>query len=668
MQFAEKFSLYRVFTSHMVLQRERPIVISGIATPDCAVRVTFAGTNIEAIADKDGQWSATFPAMSSGGEFTLTVSGKDGVPPIVLEDILIGEVWMCTGQSNMEMPIDSLNPFFRLSNPEEVLKTARNAQIRLYNVMPYSRLSPDKVLDDVNGVGWQLCDEKTAADFSACGYFFGRQLQADLDVPIGLIVTVWGGTPIEAWISQKKYKEMSYDAFIYHDEVTSDQFWKKWSNSEIGKKFMTWLEKFDSYGVSGTEIAPLNFDDSTWDECEGPIPLPAPGRYACRITFDLAPEFTGKTLQLHFNYVNDVDRTYFNGELIGSTGIDQRSYWVCPRDYTVPDSCVRSGKNCITIIADNHFAQGAIDTADLELSADGKVIRITPTRKFKTLFVLPDDFPVRPEAPNYDTLYTKYSPRYPSTLFNGVLYAWFRYAVRGMIWYQGCSNNGAFSYYPMHKMFIDDMREHWNDPEMPFLLVQLAAIASHQPENRLNDTEVDATPFAEYPPYAVTREIQAEMPRVRKNVGMITAFDCGDHSDIHPRDKETLGFRLAKKAEAMVYGKNVPCDGPEFAGFRQEKNRIRVFFRNTGSGLTTCDGKPPMGFVLGDSAGNLYRANAEIDGDSVVLDCPELLDPQRVRYAFTMFCRVNLMNKEGFPALPFRSDKVDYEPMYPDIP
>ena len=163
-------------------------------------------------------------------------------------------------------------------------------------------------------------------------------------------------------------------------------------------------------------------------------------------------------------------------------------------------------------------------------------------------------------------------------------------------------------------MLIDDLREHWHDPEMPFLLVQLAAFQEHSPENRREDAEAEAVPFAEFSPYALTREIQAEMPRARKQVGMIVSFDRGDHSDIHPRDKQTLGFRLARKAEHMVYGRETVCDGPEFAGFRQEGRQLRVFFRNVGSGLATSDGKAPAGFVLGDRSGFLAPAEAAIDG------------------------------------------------------
>ena len=668
MDFSEYFSLYRVFTSHMVLQRERPIVFSGKAEPGKAVRVVFAGRTVEAVAGEGGEWRAEFPAMEAGGPLSLTVSGAEGAEALVLEDILIGEVWMCTGQSNMEMPVDSSNPFFRISNPEEVLKTAGNPRIRLFNAMLTRCLAPSGPLEDVSGPGWQVADAKSVADFSACGYFFGRELEKELDVPIGLIATAWGGTDIASWISARKFEEKHWTPLYDSDLEAEARVWADWMKSQESRAFADWLEKFECCCDSGEEFVEPEFDDSGWEECEELVTLPCPGRYVCRICFELPESVAGRDLVLKLGYVNDVDRTWFNGELIGSTNVDQPGFWMSLREYEVPGRCVRAGRNCITVVADDHYATGGICTAELKLSHDGEAIRIEPRRRVLAMSVLPDDFPPRPALPNFGVNRSPNGPNYPSTLFNAMLNPWFRYAVRGTLWYQGCHNNGEFTYYPLHKMLIDDMREHWNNPGMPFLLVQLAAYVQHQPENRLPDAEVDAMPFAEFPPFAVTREIQAEMPRARKGVGMVVSFDCGDHSDIHPRDKQTLGFRLARKAEAMVYDRTVACDGPEFAGFRQEEHAIRVYFRNTGSGLMTTDGESPRGFVLGDRTGKLYPAEAKIEGNTVVLTSPSVSEPQRVRYAFTGYCRVNLVNREGFPAVPFRSDAIDYERMFADLP
>lgn len=669
MKLSEKFALYRVFTSHMVLQRERPVVISGTAEPGKAVEVAFAGRSRNAVAGPDGEWSAEFPAMEAGGPHVLTVSGAAGSAPVVLEDILIGEVWMCTGQSNMEMPVFSENPFFRTLNAEEELRHADYPRIRLYNSMLTRRLAPEGPLADEAGFGWQVCNAETVADFSACGYFFGRQLQKDLDVPIGLIATAWGGTDIAAWISREKFEEMHWQP-LYDSPEVPERIWNAFKASDSFKALLSWLERFDACGKKAApECLAPEFDDSGWELCNGvTVILPRPGRYVCRLVFELPAEAAGREFELKLGAINDVDTTFFNGEAVGSTGVETPAYWIAERKYTVPGRCVRAGRNCIAVVADNHCGAGAVSIPALEFTAPGLAFKVRPECRIDTVFTLPADFPVRPDVPSVEGYRCPNGQNYPSTLFNGMLNPWFRYAVRGTIWYQGCNNNGEFTYYPLHKMLIDDLREHWHNPEMPFLLVQLAAFQVHSPENRREDAEAEAVPFPEFSPYALTREIQAEMPRVRKQVGMIVAFDRGDHSDIHPRDKQTLGFRLARKAEHMVYGRETVCDGPEFAGFRLEGWRLRVFFRNIGSGLTTSDGKAPTGFFLGSRSGFLAPAEAVIDGDTVLLSCDGIPNPQRVRYAFTGYCRVNLMNKEGFPAVPFRSDKLDYSGMFADLP
>lgn len=667
MEFAETFSFHRVFSSHMVLQREQPIRFSGKATPGKSVTLAFAGEERRVSAGADGEWTAEFPAMRAGGPYTLTLSGAPGVQPILFDDILIGEVWMCTGQSNMEMPVYSENPFWQTLNAREELKKADHPRIRFYNSMLTRRIAPDGPLPEENGTGWQPCNAETVAQFSACGYFFGRTLEEDLDVPIGLVATAWGGTIIEAWISQRKFQEKSWEPFV--EQTSVDAMWRELRNSGEFQSLFEWLDNFDALGRADSALFQLDADVSNWQKITAPsLSLPCPGRYLVRAEFDLPESFAGQDVTLETGVFNDTDRTFLNGELIGSTGLEHPAYWNVSRRYRVPARLLRPGRNCVVIEVDNHYSTGSANLSNWKISDETDSLEFQPVSCWTTIFTVPAGFPLRPNVPTPGSGRTPDGPNYPSTLFNGMLYPWFRYTIRGTIWYQGCSNNGEFTYYPLHKMLIDDLREHWKDPEMPFLLVQLAAYHSHNPETRLQDAMFDNLPFPEFSAYGLTREIQAEMPRVRRNVGMISAFDRGDHSDIHPRDKQTVGMRLAKKAEQMVYGKEQVADGPVFAGIRKEGPRFRILFHNTGSGLTTSDGKAPTGFVLGNRTGDLYPAKAEIDGDTVVLSTPLVPEPQRVRYAFTGYCRVNLCNKEGFPALPFRSDKPDYEAMFPEIP
>lgn len=666
MEFSDVFSFYRVFSSHMVLQREKPIVLSGKACPGKKVKLSFAGNERLATANPNGEWTAEFPAMQAGGPYSITLSGANDCAPLTLHDILIGEVWMCTGQSNMEMPVFSENPFWRTLNAQDELQKANHPQIRLYNSMLTRRMAPAGPLKDECGNGWQLCNAENIADFSACGYFFGRTLQKDLNVPIGLIAAAWGGTNIEAWISREKFAQKHWTPII--DQQDSRQLWKNLRETDGFKNLLSWLEKFDSFGQPDNSLLQPDADDCVWSENTAPVVnLPRPGRYICRVTIDVPQEFAGQNVVLETGVFNDTDKTYFNGEFIGSTGVDLPAYWSITRKYQVPGHCIHPGRNCVAIVIDNHFGTGSANMSNWKLTAGKRCKEIQPECRWTTVFTVPADFPRRPDVPNIGAGRSPDGPNYPSTLFNGMLYPWFRYTVRGIIWYQGCNNNGEFTYYPLHKMLIDDLREHWGEPDMPFLLVQLAAFDTHCPDQRRADSDFDNTPFPEFSPYALTREIQAELPLSRKNVGMIAAFDCGDHSDIHPRDKQTLGKRLAQKAEQMLFDPQKIADGPTFAGLRVEGSTLRVFFHHTGSGLTTSDGRAPIGFVLGDRTGTFYKAQAVIDGNSVVLTCPMVPEPQRVRYAFTGYCKVNLCNRQGYPALPFRSDKPDYAAMFPEI-
>lgn len=665
------FSLHRVFTSHAVLQRERPIRFSGTAPAGSQVKAVFDGQTRETTASAQGEWRVEFPPLAAScAPRTLEVRCAATDETLTLEDLLVGDVWLCSGQSNMEMPVWSEQPFWRAANAEAEVAAANHPQIRLFDTLQTRDIAPKAPKYDLNpGVTWQPCSPATVRTFSACGYFFGRQLQADLGVPIGLIAAYWGGTDIAAWISPDKMARAGWEPFRCavpgsEEYLAYQRYWK--DNLLRDPVLAKWMRDFDATCHYDTAIAAADFDDSGWTPCpKGTLTVPVPGRYAHRLAFDLPAELAGHPFTIGLGYIDDADTTYFNGQKIGSTGLETPEYWVAQRKYQVPAELARPGRNIVTVIHDDHFNNGICNFATIELwPAPDQVLKVEPSVRTTTLCVLPPEFPPRP-AINVpaQAVRTELGPNAPCTLYNANVAPWTRYAIRGVIWYQGCHNNGELSYYQLHKMLIEDYREKWGDPAMPFLIVQLAAFEDHMPDHRLPDEYFDDRPIPEYPPYAVTREIQARMAQEYPNVATIVAFDCGNHSDIHPRDKQSLGYRLAKKAEQLLFDESLVADGPTFAGLRMEKEKIRVFFRHTGSGLTTTDGQPPKGFILGDRNGKLVWANAVIEGNTVVVSHPDVPEPQRVRYAFTSFCFVNLVNREGFPAMPFRSDAIDYAKM-----
>lgn len=660
MKAAKKFSFYQIFGSHMVLQRQRPIVFSGTADAEHLVKVTFAGQTVTAAADADGVWRAAFPAREAGGPFCAELAGDPATPAVKQEDILIGDVWMCSGQSNMEMPLWSDTPFWRSTAGDETAASATLPQLRLFNSTLERRESPNIPLADENGPGWECCTPDNVKSFSACGFYFGRKLLQDLNVPIGLISTAVGGTDIEAWISREKYEQEQCVNFLRMRDRLADPGENFSLNFE--KNLQNWFRHYnscrDAYKHEYTVWLRPDYDDSAWKNDPDLFRIKEPGTKIFRCSFDATEEFIGKELTLSLGVLNDVDETYLNGILIGKTDVDVPNYWGAQRNYDIPANILKASRNVLAIINDNHYCSGGFSPAHpvalTEKENPGKQLVLTQWRA-RTAFVADlGDLGPRPTV-GWTT------QNIPCTLFNGMMHPWFKYAVRGVIWYQGCNNNGRRDYYVHHRYLIEDWRKQWHDPKLPFFLVQLAGFAEFCPEHRKDEAQWQQQEPEENPPYPLTREIQAEMPKLYSNVGMAVAMDVGDQYDIHPADKKTLGYRLACEAERIAYGMPLVSQGPEFDHFVVENGKARVFFKHTEGGLRTCDGKKCGAFALGGKDGKLHWAEAEIDGDSILVSTPAVTEPVRVRYAYAGYrgdC--NLMNDAGFPAVPFRSDKDDY--------
>ncbi len=664
---AETFTLHRIFSSHMVLQRREPLRISGTAEASRCVLVHFNGKTQEATADKNGEWIAEFPAMEAGGPYELLVEGCDKSKIIRLDDILIGEVWLCSGQSNMQMPVKG-GRFWQVRNSDKEVKNANHPQLRLFEVKRI--VSPGKILPDVPGGSWQACTPESVRLFSAAAYFFGRQLQKDLGVPVGLIHASWGGTPIEPWISESAYEKANrheIEAIRFAKAPSPEQKERlRKSQEKVQREMDRWTERFLQSDPARSREAQAwkqpSYDDSAWSASKKPAPFPdnidGVGWY--RHSVEIPPSLAGRDMILHLGVVDDCDETFFNGVQIGRTDTRTPGYWTAQRVYPIPGKLVKAGKNGIAVRAIDHFSGGGFRSPGyLEVKGSGEKISIAEGWKFKLEFAVdPKKIGPRPVLPAHHQ--NLKSPSFPATLFNSMIAPWTRYPIRGIIWYQGCSNAGSMDYYPLHKLLIQDWRRQWNNPEMPFLLVQLAGFEKHTPVTRLPDDYWKKKAPMESVPYALTREIQAEMCNL-PFTGMAVAMDVGDHSDIHPADKQTVGYRLAKEAERVAYHADHASQGPVYAGMKAEGGKIRVFFRNVGKGLTTKDGKAPGAFAIAGKDGRYVWADAVIDGDTVVVSSESVKEPVGVRYAWVQYRGdVNLCNRDGFPAVPFRSDKPEY--------
>lgn len=660
-RLAEEFTLHRIFSSHMVLQRNRPIRFSGTAPAGESVIVAFADRTVRAAADSAGEWTAEFPAMEAGVGGRLEISGANS-RSIVLDDILIGEVWLCSGQSNMEMPLWSESPYWRAMNSEQEVTLADYPQLRLFQAAKFK--SADGELAETGGK-WEVCTPEVARSFSALGYFFGRNLLRELDMPVGIINASYGGTRIEPWISEQTYRQENAP------EAAAIQELRKVLPEERGKvraALVTWLKRFHSAAPETTRQAQEwkkpDFDDSGWEEAAIPngVPSEIDGVIWFRKSIDLPAGWAGRELVLNLGIADDCDETFFNGVKVGETSISTPNYWEALRSYRIPAETVQKGRNLIAVRVSDIAGPGGLQGPPREMylvPVDEPERRLSLASGWKSRLEFAVDpavigFRPLPEPPEDHS-------SVPATLFSGMIAPWTKFPIRGILWYQGCHNVGELDYYRLHRLLIQDWRNRWNNPAMPFLLVQLAGYANGSPEHPLPDDFWKKQPPANDVSIALTREIQAEMQRL-PGVGLATAIDIGEHSDIHPRDKQTLAWRLCREALRVAYGSRELSQGPIFDSMKIEGNSIRVFFRNVGRGLATSDGNPPGAFAVAGEDGKLAWADARIDGDTVVVSSPTVKAPRIVRYGYvTWRGDLNFCNKNGFPALPFRSDK----PFYP---
>ncbi len=655
---AENFALHKVYSDHMVLQRDREIRISGTAEPGGEVSIEFAGEKRTATAGADGIWRALFPAMKAGGPHSMTVSGKNAA--LKLEDILIGEVWVCSGQSNMAFTTRSAR------NAEAELAGAANQpKLRLLSVN--RRISAGKIAPDVETMGWELCTPRSAAGFSAIGYFFGRDLARDLDIPVGMINSTWGGTPIESWISAAGYADAGLD-----DLADRAAGLPKTGYAEVlktrGKALVEWEKKFFGDHADAVRAAagwakdPLP-EPEKWKTVTVPANLSSygidrNGVFWLRKTVNIPEELAGKDLDLSLSTIDDCDEVFFNGEKVGATGIDTPQYWSVLRHYPVPGRLVRAGANTVAVRVIDHAFDGGIGGNARNLYLGTGTTRIPLAGddwKMRPEFLLEKDFPVRPGAPTDPALY------HPASLYNAMIAGLQRFPVRGVLWYQGEGNTGnAKLYARTFPALIESWRKEWNDPGQIFIFAQLSSLEANAPRHQPLPADFYEKLQPRESNWAALRESQSSVLRL-PNTGMAVTTDVGDPVDIHPTDKQTVARRMRMEALRLAYGRrDLVSSGPQYAGMKVEGNRIRVSFTGTGSGLVARGGALRR-FAVAGKDGVFRWAKAEIDGDTVVVSSPEVPEPVAVRYAWDNNpIDANLFNREGFPASGFRSDRPDY--------
>ena len=630
-----------VFTDNMVLQQTAVLPVWGTTSPGLQVTVRFAGQEKTVKADVNGGWRVTLEPLAASAipkEMNITVNDPDQTA-ITLRNILIGEVWVCSGQSNMEFSVS------RAKNGERESAEADFPAIRLLTIPKLVAETPQKY---IAANSWDVCSPETVSGFSAVGYFFGRELHRKLGVPVGLINASWGGTVAEAWTSKNtllKIPELVGLVTKYDMDVAN--------SSEIIAEYKAAIRQIEQKTADiRNEGFPRGWADipnppGEWSDMELPASwqnrgLDFSGVLWFRKELELPASWQGKELRLAIGATDKGDVTYFNNVQVGSITMDDRQdSWCLLRTYAIPANLVKTGKNVIAVrVRSDKYDGGMIGPAEaMHLSCpalpESSSIPLTGVWKY----AVENNYgkiaiPAIPPGPD--------NPNSPSVLFNGMISPLIPFAIRGAIWYQGESNaDRAVQYRTLFPSMIQDWRTQWHQCEFPFMFVQLANFR----------TEATIPVESEW---AELREAQTMTLRL-PNTGMAAAIDIGEALDIHPQNKQDIGLRLALNALAKAYRQQVPYSGPMFKNMTRAGNTLAIHFDHVNGGLK-CRGEKLFGFAIAGADRKFVWADAKINGDTVIVSSPEIAEPEFVRYAWADNPVCNLYNSAGLPAVPFRSD------------
>lgn len=587
-------------------------------------------------AGANGRFEVALPAAPASGPYELHVEGS---AKRVSRDVWIGEVWLASGQSNMEWRVASSR------DAEEEIAAAHWPAIRMFKVSPHAARAAAR---DVRG-SWVVCAPETVADFSAVGYFFARAVHDARAVTLGIVDATWGGTRIEAWTSLEALGPVLPSLPSELEELEAQRSRLPELERDYARVLTEWQRQNlprdeENQGLARGWARP-GHDDASWPSMMLPSFWQAQGLHAngvvwFRKTIELPPELAGQELALCLGAVDDFDDTYFDGEPIGKTGPGTVNAHQIRRRYRV--SAGAAGRHVIAVRVFDHFGNGGFAGPRSELylaRADGQGSRLPLSGAWK--YQIERSIPLVPHSV-FQTLPAPpaaLSPQSaPASLFHGMIAPLTGYALRGAIWYQGESNTTRHAaYHALQVALIRDWRTRFGQGSFPFYYVQLANYRSS-------------------PDWARLREAQAQVLS-EPATGMVVAIDIGEPDDIHPKNKQEVGRRLALLARARTYGEDLICEGPRMAEVEILGQEVRVRFESA-RGLRSDGGGELRGFSVAGAEGQFVPARARIAGEEVWLDAAAagVAAPRAVRYAFSDNPDANLVNEAGLPAAPFRTD------------
>ncbi|HOY97251.1 MAG TPA: sialate O-acetylesterase [Catalimonadaceae bacterium] len=625
------FTVSPLFGDHMVLQRNKPIIIWGKGKPGEKVTAIFAGIQSKSKTGPDSIWKCLLFPHKEGGPYSIILTGKN---EIVLNDVWFGEVWIASGQSNMEMKLKQ-----QVTNNALEISMANYPMIRAIDIQNQASAIP---VNTIKTTGWDICSPQSAGDISAVAYFFAREIHQKLNVPIGLIQCDWGGTPAEAWTSKEALSEFPEfnraiasltdperdipvsanfpkalaafrESVKKHDAGTIGQWWKaELPGTETDWKTMEIPNGWENAGLDG-------FDGIVWFRKE------------FTVSKQMAEE---KGVVLHLSTIDDLDSTWLNGVKIG--GIKGHNI---KREYVIPDGLLKEGKNVVSVQVLDWVGGGGLWGPKDEIRIQGKSgsIPLAGDWKYK---VGCDYIDLKPIADDLDR------QNKPTTLYNGMLHPLITLSIAGAIWYQGEANAGRpYQYRTLFPAMIKDWRAKFDIGDFPFYFVQLSNFKKPDPSPKESN-------------WAELREAQT-MALSLPNTGMACIIDAGEAGDIHPANKQAVGYRLALQALSKTYNRNVACESPRFEKAISEGNTLRISFEFTYNGLKVTDPNGIVkGFAVAGADKKYHWAQAKLDGSEVLVSSPDVQQPVYVRYAWANNpADVNVFNSADLPLIPFRTDK-----------
>jgi sialate O-acetylesterase len=646
------FRLAPLIQDNMVLQRESPVPLWGWGDPGKTVSVRASwGDSAVTRVEQDSNWMVRLRTHRAGGPYTLAITHDD--TSLTLVNVLIGEVWLCSGQSNMEMPLRGWPPGDTIQNSAAEISNAAYPGIRLCTV----RRAFSPVPESNCNASWVECSPATVPGFSATAFFFGKKLHETLGVPVGLIHSSWGGTPVQAWTSAE---------FLARRPEFFETLRRLPECVEGQRRIAEWLGKYrtiDMQGGSGetkwrgldcddSACADRSYDDSMWRVMRLPTLWETTdigsfdGIVWFRKSVTIPREWVGKDLVLELGPIDDMDATYVNGTRIGD--YEREGFWSKKRVYPVPAAIVDSVSMQISVRVIDTQGGGGIygDSVSMVLRTDqsGESLSLAGDWKYAPVAELSENrlYIFGPVGNPYESrprLPVAFSATAATALYNGMIAPLVPFAIRGAIWYQGESNTGRpKQYQALFPLLIENWRKVFSVGDFPFYYVQIA------PYNYGTVTQ------SQY-----LREAQTAALAVR-NTGMAVTLDIGNAANIHPSNKHDVGKRLALWALAKTYGRRVAYSGPLYKSMKQRKGNIELSFTHAENGLALRTGSEGNGFQIAGPDRVFRDAAAKIRGKTLVVSHPEIRNPVAVRYAFTNTPTATLFNKAGLPAPSFRTD------------